>query len=164
MSSSSTNRPRRSVVSRQHRDPLLRAARIAALIHGILDIIAAIVLFIAPERVINFDPGHSEASYSLVASRIIAAALLAIGITSARHFTVMTLRGHTLLLELKLIWSGFVWTGTGISIMQWSLQGIAPAHFSAWLTLAIFFIGFLVWLTLRVLIARRLNTHGSRRR
>jgi len=159
----SAKRPRVTVSSRTQPDSLLRAARVAALVHGILDLVAAVVFFIAPERVINFDPEHAEASFSLVASRIIAAALFAIGVTSARHFGVMTLRGHKLLLDMKLIWSGFVWTGTGLSIMQWSARDISPAHYSAWLTLIVFFIGFIVWLTLRVLIARRLATLTSRR-
>lgn len=141
---------------RQH-DTLLAAAQLAALVHGIVDIVAASALFIAPDVLTSFAPEHPEASFSVLASRVIAAALFAIGVMSARHYTAAALRAHAALLDFKIVWSLFAWTGALLSVLQWSDAGVTSPHASAWLTFGVFFAGFSLWVTLRLLVARRLN-------
>ena len=58
-------------------------------------------------------------------------------------------------LNFKIVWAFFVWTGALLTILQWSNEGLSPAHWTAWVVFGVFLAGFLVWTTLRVLIARK---------
>ena len=114
------------------------ALRIWFIIHFVIDILFAIPLFFFPEDFLNLlqwdqiDP---------IASRIVAAALFAIGIESwlVRDSNPKT---YINMLNLKIIWSGVVVTGISFTLYK--------THFSATifelLLLFIFLFFHIIWL------------------
>lgn len=111
-------------------------------VHFILDVAAAVPLFVAPTQLLG---GLGWQSVDPIATRLVAAALFGIGIESylGRNAGVDAFRG---MLNLKIIWSGSAVVG-----VLWSqLEGGPPA---GWGVFAIF-AGFnLLWVRYRIVLA-----------
>lgn len=84
------------------------------LIHFAVDYLFAIPLFLFPEQFLAY---FNWSSYDPIATKLVAAALFAIGGISllARNATKET---YTVLLQLKLIWSFFVLAGLFLVYQQ----------------------------------------------
>jgi hypothetical protein len=112
-------------------------------VHCVVDLIAAVPLFVAPRQVLGL-VGWSEVDP--IATRLVAAALFGIGIESylGRNANRQSFRE---MLNLKVIWSATAALGT-----LWSqLEGGPPA---GWVVLVIFAIFHVVWLRYRLLLRR----------
>jgi hypothetical protein len=116
-----------------------RALRIWFVIHFVIDVLLAIPLMIAPRTMLTY-LGWSE--IDPLSSRLVAAALLAIGIESllARGGNTEVFRG---MLNLKLIWSAAAVLGIALSLSE-----VATPF--AWLILGIFAFFNLLWLYWRL--------------
>jgi threonine/homoserine/homoserine lactone efflux protein len=112
------------------------------IVHFVLDVSAAIPLFISPDAFLRF---LGWTNVDPLASRLVAAALFGIGIESllARNATLETFKG---MLNLKIIWSFFAVAGIGISIYK----GLFDNPFWIWMILFIFGAFNLIWIYWRI--------------
>ena len=113
------------------------------IVHFVADILAAVPLFIAPDLVLRW-LGWTEVDP--ISTRLVAAALLGIGIESylGRHAGVDVFRG---MLNLKIIWSAAATVG-----VLWSqLDGGPPA---GWGVFGIFAAFNVVWVRYRLRLRR----------
>ncbi len=103
--------------------------------HCIVDVLAAVPLFLAPEQVLGL---LGWGQVDPLASRAVAAALFGIGIESylGRNASVESFRG---MLRLKVIWSGSaalgaLWSAlTGGPLAAWAVLGIFGGFHAIWL-------------------------------
>lgn len=95
-----------------------QALRISFLFHFAIDMIVALPLFFAPREVLSL---FGWIAIDPFASRLVAAALFAIGIESllARNASAATFKG---MLQLKLVWSAFATAGLAWSILEGGLR------------------------------------------
>jgi hypothetical protein len=101
-------------------------------IHFVIDMLFAIPLIVFPATFLGWFGFSGEVMFA----RIVGAALIGIG--GASHFTQRE-DAFSILLTLKLLWSGFA-----IIAIIWSiLEGVSKW---AWLFLAVFVLFFFVWL------------------
>jgi hypothetical protein len=112
-------------------------------VHCIVDLIAAVPLFLAPRQMLGLF-GWSEVDP--IATRLVAAALFGIGIESylGRNANRQSFRE---MLNLKVIWSGTAASGT-----LWSQLEGGPL--AGWAVVGIFVVFHLVWLRYRLLLRR----------
>lgn len=114
-----------------------QALRISFLLHFPIDMIVALPLFFAPRQVLSL---FGWTAIDPFASRLVAAALFAIGIESflARDASAATFKG---MLRLKLVWSAFATLGLSWSIIEgglrypwigWLLVGVFGAFHILW--------------------------------
>lgn len=114
-----------------------RALTISFIVHFAIDMIVAVPLFLAPRQVLSL---FGWMAIDPFASRLVAAALFAVGMESllARNTTVQTFKG---MLRLKLVWSGFATAGLVWSTLEaglrnpsvgWLLAGIFAAFHLLW--------------------------------
>ncbi len=116
------------------------------IIHFAVDLIFAIPLFFFPVYFLNLIGWQAIDPF---ATRIVAAALLGIGIESflGRNANIQTYKS---MLNLKIIWSGATIAGVGLSIYQ-NPQVSAPIY---WVLLTIFIAFHLLWVWWRLKIVR----------
>ena len=112
------------------------------IIHFFTDLIFAIPLFLFPHQFLQLLDWHT---IDPIATRIVAAALLAIGIESwlGRNASVETYKN---MLNLKIIWSAAVVAGVSISIYQSSYS----TTFFEWFLLLVFLAFNVVWVYWRI--------------
>jgi len=117
------------------------------IIHFFTDLIFAVPLFLFPVDFLQLLDWHT---IDPLATRIVAAALLAIGIESflGRNASVETYKN---MLNLKIIWSAAVVAGVSISIYQSSYS----TTIFEWLLLLIFLLFNIIWVYWRI----RLRIH-----
>lgn len=108
-------------------------------IHFIADVVAAVPLFVAPERFLG---ALGWTAVDPISTRLVAAALFGIGIESylGRNASVEAFRA---MLNLKVIWSAVAAIG-----VLWSQLDGGPL--AGWGVFAIFFGFHLVWLRYRL--------------
>ena len=104
------------------------------IIHFVVDMFVGIPLLLFPELVM---PLLGWTAIDPIASRVVGAALMGIGLESylGRHASIEVFRA---MLNLKVIWSSSAVLGIGLGI--WN--GGSPA---GWLLLGFFFIFWIVW-------------------
>ncbi len=120
------------------------ALRTWFIIHFVIDILFAVPLFFFPETFLTLLQWET---IDPIATRIVAAALFAIGIESwlarnANHETYINM------LNLKIIWSGTVVAGIALSLYTKPF----PATLFEWLLLAIFLFFNILWQYWRIKI------------
>ena len=118
-------------------------------VHAFLDAAGAIALFFTPHIVSVLAPALCAEPYAL---RIVAGALTAIAYASARAASYERVRHFAPLLQLKVVWSTTVWLGLAWSITELSTTA-AGVPLVAWLTLATFVTGSVIWWTFTLLLA-----------
>jgi hypothetical protein len=106
-------------------------------VHFVADVAFALPLMFAPEFTLRL---FGWQTIDPIATRIVAAALFAIGIESwlGRNAGVEAYRG---MLNLKIIWSAAVVLGAGASL----LSGAQGAPLMGWAVMAVFLFFNLVW-------------------
>ncbi len=112
-----------------------RSLRIWFIVHCIADVASAVPLFVAPRAVLGW-LGWNQVDP--ISTRLVAAALLAIGIESylARNASIEVFRG---MLRLKVIWSataaiGLLWSQlTGGPPAGWGVFAIFGTFHAVWL-------------------------------
>lgn len=114
--------------------------------HFIVDIIFAVPLLLFPVEFLQFLQWHT---IDPLASRIVGAALMGIGIESwiGRNAGVETFKN---MLNLKIIWSAFVIIGTALSIYQ--AQYVTTI--TEWFLLITFIAFHFIWIYWRYKISR----------
>jgi hypothetical protein len=116
-----------------------KGLRIWFVIHFFADVLFAVPLIVAPERFLGafgwpvIDP---------IASRLVGAALLAIGVESLLARNAGT-EAYRRMLELKIIWNSAALFAFGVAIAS----GGVPA--AVWLFAAIFAVFWVVWTSYR---------------
>ncbi len=115
------------------------------IVHFILDLSAAIPLFLFPVIILEF---LGWTSIDPAATRLFAAALFAIGTESflGRNSSCETYQG---MLNLKIIWSFFAIIGLAITIWQGGAGGVL-----VWLALTVFFLFNILWIYWKVKLSR----------
>ena len=114
-----------------------QALKISFLFHFAIDMIVALPLFLAPVQVLSL---FGWIAIDPFASRLVAAALFAIGLESflARNASAQTFKG---MLQLKLVWSAFAMAGLAWSLLEgglryrwigWLLAGVFGAFHILW--------------------------------
>jgi hypothetical protein len=129
--------------------PVPNSLRTWFVIHFILDVAAAVPLFLFPQAMLNL---FNWPAVDPLATRLVAAALFGIGIESllGRNASAESFRNF---LNLKIIWSGTATIGILITII---LNGYAALPI-AWLLLLVFFSFNLLWVYYRVRIGKLPN-------
>lgn len=113
------------------------ALRVSFIVHFAIDMIVAVPLFVLPREVLSL---LGWIAIDPFASRLVAAALFAVGVESllARNASAQTFKG---MLQLKLVWSGFAASGLIWSVLEgglkyvvvgWLLAGIFVAFHGLW--------------------------------
>ena len=120
------------------------------IIHFLVDMAVAIPLMVVPEL---FLARAGWTDIDLIMTRIVAGAFFGIGIESflGRNASLDSFRT---MLNLKLIWSGTVSLGVGISMIQ-GAQGIP---FLAWAILIVFLGFHAIWWYWRIKVGKLLNS------
>ena len=117
-------------------------------LHGILDIVNAILLSIYP-RIAIITCGITDNPLSYVWVYTAAGGLWVVGITSFYIGLDGDLRSSILLLEGKIFWSGAIVIGHIVTIV--SLGNIGQSlPVVLWVTFGIFATGFILWSTYRI--------------
>jgi len=115
-----------------------RTLRTAMLVHGILDLLGAIILLVYPKIITIAQPSLSINYY---AERVVAGALFAVGGTSIYAWTFNTRQRFVDLLVLKAIWSCTVVLGVMVTFLERpDLVGVPTI-----ITLLIFVLGAGIW-------------------
>ena len=124
-----------------------KSLRVWFVIHFVLDVVSAVPLLVAPEFTLSL---FGWITIDPFAARLVAAALMAIGVESllGRNGSAETYRAT---LNLKIIWAGTAILGMGITM----ISGGPPL---GWLFLAIFGLFLPVWIRYRFLLRRRNGT------
>lgn len=114
-----------------------QALRISFLFHFAIDMIVALPLFFAPRQVLSL---FGWITIDPFASRLVAAALFAIGIESflARNASAASFKG---MLQLKLVWSAFATAGLAWSILEGGLR----YAWIGWLLAGVFGVFHMLW-------------------
>ena len=120
------------------------------IIHFLVDIAVAIPLMVVPEL---FLARAGWTDIDLIMTRIVAGAFFGIGIESFLGRNA-SLDSFKTMLNLKLIWSGTVSLGVGISM----IQGAQGAPFLAWAILIVFLGFHAVWWYWRIKVGQLLNS------
>ena len=89
--------------------------RIAMLVHGILDLIGALLLLIYPQIVTVVEP---LLSINFFTERMVAGALFAVGGASLYAWGFNERQRFADLLVMKVIWSNAVWIGYVVTFIQ----------------------------------------------
>ncbi len=120
-------------------------------VHFVADVLFAAPLLVAPSWLLGL---LGWSCVDPVASRLVGAALLGIGVESllGRNASAESFRG---MLNLKVIWSGAATLGILASL----LEGAAPPM--AWAFLAVFAAFHLVWLRYRLLLRKSAGQPGA---
>jgi hypothetical protein len=120
-----------------------RSLRAWFIIHFIVDIFAAVPLLIAP---VESGAWLGFSSLDPLTTRLVAAALVAIGVESFLGRNATRASFHTML-RLKLLWSATAAIGTALAIANGTSQ-------AAWAVFAIFAVFHLIWLRYFLLLHR----------
>lgn len=115
-----------------------RTLRVAMLVHGILDVIGALVILVFPEIVTLTSP---QLSINYFMERMVAAALFAVGGASLYAWSYETQQQFAELLVMKTIWSNGVVLGFIVTLIQ------KPELFSLWplIVMGVFVLGAGTW-------------------
>lgn len=129
---------------------VLSALQIAMGIHAVLDLAAAVILFISPEILEVIAPGFV---LEKVLTRIITGALVAITYSSAIASQFTKPKSFIALLEFKVVWSTTVWIGLFISMIEIIING-QSINILVWFTYYTFILGSSLWNTFLILLRR----------
>lgn len=136
---------------------ILDALRISMFMHAFLDLTGAIILFFTPGLIQGLTPGIEVQPFTL---RIIAGAFTAIAYASAKASNYDKPRTFIPLLQFKLVWSTVVWIGIIVSIVELKKENI-HIPVLAWLTMAIFILGSILWNSFNFLLLRMVKKQGK---
>ena len=138
----------------------------AFFIHGILDIAAAVVLFIIPRVFIRLDsfPVVADGIISVqLYSLVLAAGLMAIGSMSIVDSFESNLYEFRRLLEGKMIWSFFMTMAHVIYIVK-EMESSNSVGWPIWVVFAIFTAGFILWTSYRLSLDSIFGKRRKKRR
>jgi len=125
----------------------------AFFIHGLLDLIGGVFLFVYPDIFIttNVVVEDSPAFYFI---SIFAAALLMVGVLSLRGSYSRNWTEYANSLNAKVMWSGFVVAGNIIYFIRLG-ETSSTVPWPLGVIFGIFIVGFIVWGTYRIIVAVR---------
>lgn len=118
-------------------------------LHFVADILFAVPLFLFPQAFLSMFGWQTIDPF---ATRIVAAALFGIGIESflGRNADLHTYKN---MLNLKIIWSGFVILGIILTFFEQQYASVV----AQWLVLMIFVVFHILWFVWRIRVGKLLN-------
>ncbi len=135
---------------------ILYVIKILMFIHGILDLIGAVILYLWPDvAYVLF--GFPKGDYTL--SGIIAAAFFGISFVSFRSWD-RSIAYTTAILDFKIPWSFTVVIWAIFQVINRKILG-ENIPLAVWLFLAFFSLGFTLWITSRILIFKYFPYAGA---